>query len=108
MILWAPLLLAVSLVLPHAGMSFGQDLGWHSPVIDGLFAGAVVVLIAFVILELQVAEPIVDFKLFRNRLFAVALFSSFLCFLSLFAVMFLMPFYLEDLLALSTDEAGSS
>ncbi len=100
------LLLAVSLGCLMLGLSFGQDLGWHSPVIYGLFAGAVAVFLIFVMWEFQVAEPIVDFKLFRNRLFAAALFSSFLCFLSLFAVMFLMPFYLEDLLALSAEEAG--
>ena len=100
------LLLAVGLCCLMLGLSFGQDLGWHSPVIYGLLAGAVAVAITFVMVEFHVAEPIVDFKLFRNRLFAAALFSSFLCFLSLFAVMFLMPFYLEDLLGLSAEEAG--
>ncbi len=99
-------LLSVSLACLMLGLSFGQDLGWHSFIILGLFAAALALLIGFISNELHVSQPIVDFSLFRNRLFSAAILSSFLCFLSLFAVMFLMPFYLEDLLALSPHEAG--
>jgi predicted MFS family arabinose efflux permease len=81
-------------------LSFGQEVGWRSGVIIGLFVAAVVLLAVFVLHERRVAQPIVDFSLFRNRLFTAAITSTFLCFLSLFAVMFLMPFYLEELLAL--------
>ena len=52
------------------------------------------------------AHPIVDLSIFRNRLFSAALVSSFLSFLSIFAVMFLMPFYLEDLLFFQPGHAG--
>lgn len=99
-------LLSGSLSCLMLGLSFGQDLGWHSVIILSLFAAALALLAAFIINERYVTQPIVDFSLFRNRLFSAALFSSFLCFLSLFAVMFLMPFYLEELLALSPHEAG--
>jgi EmrB/QacA subfamily drug resistance transporter len=99
-------LLSASLLCLMLGLSFGQDLGWGSFTILGLFAGAVALLLAFIINELNVAQPIVDFSLFRNRLFSAAILSSFLCFLSLFTVVFLMPFYLEDLLALPAQEAG--
>jgi EmrB/QacA subfamily drug resistance transporter len=87
-------------------LSFGQEAGWRSGAIIGLFMAAVVLLAVFVIHERHVAQPVVDFSLFRNRLFSAAITSSFLCFLSLFAVMFLMPFYLEELLALPVHLAG--
>ena len=99
-------LLSVSLCSLMLGLSFGQDLGWQSLIILGLFAAALALLVAFALHELQSRQPIVDFQLFRNRLFSAAVFSSFLCFLALFAVMFLMPFYLEELLALPPHEAG--
>ena len=63
-------------------------------------------LAGFIFRERRVAQPVVDFSLFHNRLFTASLISSFLCFLALFAVMFLMPFYLEELLALPVQVAG--
>jgi EmrB/QacA subfamily drug resistance transporter len=87
-------------------LSFGEEAGWLSYPIVGLFVAALVLLIGFIIHEMHEPQPIVDFSLFRIRLFTVAIASSFLCFLSLYAVMFLMPFYLEELLALPAHVAG--
>jgi EmrB/QacA subfamily drug resistance transporter len=100
------ILLSVSLCCLMLGLSFGQEAGWRSFTIVGLFVAALVLLAGFIIHEKHVTQPIVDFSLFRNRLFTAAIVSSFLCFLSLFAVMFLMPFYLEELLALPVHLAG--
>jgi EmrB/QacA subfamily drug resistance transporter len=100
------ILLSVSVSCLMFGLSFGQEAGWRSFAIIGLFVAALVLLVAFIIHEKHVTQPIVDFSLFRNRLFTAAIASSFLCFLSLFAVMFLMPFYLEELLALPVHLAG--
>ncbi len=88
------------------GLSFGQETGWGSFTIVGLFVATGLLLAAFIIYEKRETQPIVDFSLFRNRLFTAAIISSFLAFLSLFAVMFLMPFYLEELRALPVHVAG--
>lgn len=100
------ILLSVSVSCLMLGMSFGQEAGWRSCIIIGLFVATLVLLAAFIIHERRVTQPLVDFALFRNRLFTAAIASSFLCFLSLFAVVFLMPFYLEELLALPVHLAG--
>jgi EmrB/QacA subfamily drug resistance transporter len=100
------ILLWVSVTCLMLGLSFGQEAGWRSFTIIGLFVAAAVLLAAFIIHERRIPQPIVDFSLFRNRLFSAAIVSSFLCFLSLFAVVFLMPFYLEELLALPVHLAG--
>ncbi len=88
------------------GISFGQEAGWSSSVIVGLFSAAAILLAAFLAAEARVEQPIVDFSLFRNRLFSSAVGSSFLSFLALFAVTFLMPFYLEELLSFPPWQAG--
>lgn len=88
------------------GMTFGQEAGWSSGVIIGLFCASVVLLVLFVFTEKRVSQPIVDLSLFRIRLFAASLVSSFLSFMALFAVMFLMPFYLEELRGFTPDHAG--
>ncbi|MHB8068111.1 MAG: MFS transporter [Desulfobaccales bacterium] len=104
--LWGAVLLAAGSCSLMLGLSFGQEWGWHSFRIMGLFAASLALLGAFIINERFAAQPVVDFSLFRNRLFSASIATSFLCFLALFAVMFLMPFYLEELLALSPHEAG--
>jgi EmrB/QacA subfamily drug resistance transporter len=100
------ILLCAGLTSLMLGMTFGQEAGWDSPIIIGLFSASVVLLVLFGIVEKRVSQPIVDLSLFRIRLFAAALASSFLSFMALFAVMFLMPFYLEELRGFAPDHAG--
>ncbi len=99
-------LLSAGMTFLMLAMSFGQEVGWRSPAIAGAFVSVAVLLVAFVLVEKHVAHPIVDLSIFSNRLLTAALVSSFLSFLSLFAVMFIMPFYLEELLSLRPDHAG--
>lgn len=49
----------------------GERLGWTSPVVLGSFAGAAVTLTCFVLVERRVARPLMDLRLFADRLFAV-------------------------------------
>lgn len=99
-------LLAIGLASLTLGLSFGTEIGWGSPLLIGLLALAVVTLAAFVVVEARVTDPIVEFRLLRNRVFASANVSLVLSFLALFAVSFLMPFYLEELRQFSTLQAG--
>lgn len=99
-------LLACGLTCLMLGLSFGEEAGWDSWLILGLLGSALSLLTVFFTHEQRIDHPIVDLSLFRNRLFSAAMVSSLLSFLALFAVMFLMPFYLEELLALPTHQAG--
>jgi EmrB/QacA subfamily drug resistance transporter len=99
-------LLAASIICLMVGLSFGQELGWHSGTIMGLFAAGAVLFALLLLIERHMAQPIMDLALFRNRLFTAAISSSFLSFLALFAVTFLLPFYLEQLRLFPAGEAG--
>lgn len=48
------------------------SLGWTSSLILGLFAGSVILLIAFLLVEARVPEPMLPLELFANPLFSVA------------------------------------
>lgn len=99
-------LLAVGLASITLGLSFGQEWGWSSvPLIVSLAVG-VVALVTMVFVEGHVSAPVVDLGLLRDRVFASANVSLVLSFLALFAVSFLLPFYLEELRGFSTLEAG--
>jgi EmrB/QacA subfamily drug resistance transporter len=70
-------------------------LGPTSPKIISLFVLAVVLLGLFVITELRVKYPLVDLKMFRSFTFSAGNLTGMLSYYVLFAIMFLMPFYLE-------------
>lgn len=103
---WGAVLLGVGLACLTAALSFGQELGWTSPLfIAGIVIGVVALgLLPYV--ERRVANPIIDTKLLRNRVFLSANLSLVLSFLALFAVSFLMPFYLEQLRGFPTQIVG--
>jgi EmrB/QacA subfamily drug resistance transporter len=99
-------LLALGLLALTLALSFGQEWGWLSPGVIGLLVGSAILLSAFVFVEGRVPDPVVDLTLLRDRVFLSAGLSSLLSFLALFAVSFLLPFYLEELRGFSTEQAG--
>ena len=84
----------------------GQDLGWTSPEVLGLFLAFLVLMAAFVWVEAHAAQPMIDLGLFRIRAFAAGNASVIIAFGGLFTAMFLMPFLLEDAAGFSPAEAG--
>lgn len=60
-------ILSVGLVAVLLAISEGQTWGWGDGKTVGLLIGGAVALIAFVFVELRVAEPLIDVRLFRNR-----------------------------------------
>jgi MFS family permease len=69
-------------------------------------AGSLLALVVLILVERRVPSPIIDFSLFTNRIFVSANVSLVLTFVSLFAVSFLLPFYLVQLRGFSLTTAG--
>jgi EmrB/QacA subfamily drug resistance transporter len=88
------------------GVSKGGLSGWNDTlVIVGLLAAAVL-LPAWVLIERRSRAPMLDLKLFNNRLFAAATASAFINGLARFALMFLFVFYYQGAQSNSPIEAG--
>ncbi|MDA8165740.1 MAG: MFS transporter [Desulfobacteraceae bacterium] len=85
----------------------GVKLGWSSHAILMYFASGIVLMTAFVITELKVEYPLIDLKLFRNPTFALGNLTGMMSYYVLFAVMFMLPFYLEKVLGYSIVLTGS-
>ncbi|HEV2582650.1 MAG TPA: DHA2 family efflux MFS transporter permease subunit, partial [Ktedonobacteraceae bacterium] len=100
------ILLAIGLVCLTLGLSFGQEWGWGSPLLIGTIVVSACAFVALGIVEQRVKDPIIDFSLLHNRVFLSANVSLVLNFLALFAVSFMLPFYLEELRGYSVIEAG--
>jgi EmrB/QacA subfamily drug resistance transporter len=60
-------LLSGGLISLLVGLTEGESWGWSSSPILGLFAAAAVFLVAWVALELRVAEPMVDMRMLSHR-----------------------------------------
>ncbi|MBI5546803.1 MAG: MFS transporter [Deltaproteobacteria bacterium] len=87
-------------------LSHGEAWGWSSVRTVGFLASAVVLLGGFVAIERSAASPMLDLSLFAARGIRAAVGSALLNYVCVYAVMFLVPFYLLRLRAFSPSEAG--
>lgn len=87
-------------------MTTGNKTGWLSPPILAPFTGAAGMLAAFVWWELRSSAPMLDLRLFKGKTFSLGVSAAFLTFLGSSAVLFLMPFYLQNVLGYSARTAG--
>ena len=94
------------LVVLLLAMTTGNKAGWLSPVIIAAFAGAVMMLAGFIWWELRTNAPMLDLRLFKGKTFTLGVSAAFLTFLGSSSVIFLMPFYLQDVLGYSAKVAG--
>ena len=76
-------------------ISMGKDLGWTSIPVMSLIGAFLAGSALFIFVEKKAPHPLVDLDLFRIRLFACALCAAVTLFISLFCMIFLMPFYLK-------------
>ncbi len=77
-----------------------------TPMIITYLAIAVVFLAIFAITELRVRFPLIDFNMFKNGLFLLGNMTGMLSYYVLFGILFLMPFYMENVLKFSAGAAG--
>jgi EmrB/QacA subfamily drug resistance transporter len=94
-------LVALMLVLNQ-----GSEWGWTSPLILGLAVLAVTLIAVFIWYELRRPAPMLDLSLFRVPLFSAATASAVLNYISIYSLIFLMPFYLIQGRSLNPAQAG--
>ncbi|MFJ7199356.1 MULTISPECIES: MDR family MFS transporter [unclassified Streptomyces] len=73
----------------------GNEYAWGSPVILGLFAGGLVALALFCLVEFRAAEPMLPMRLFRNPVFTVCSVLSFIVGFAMLGAMIFLPTYLQ-------------
>ncbi len=84
----------------------GQTYAWDSAVIIGLFAGAVVLLAGFVLVELRAQEPMLPMHLFRNPVFTVCSTLSFIVGFAMLGALTYLPTYLQYVDGVSATMSG--
>jgi predicted MFS family arabinose efflux permease len=77
------------------GLTQGQEWGWTSPLILGLFALALLMFAVFTWLELKTRDPIVRLSMFRNRGVLDASVTAIFIGFCMFLLFQTLPFFLE-------------
>jgi EmrB/QacA subfamily drug resistance transporter len=88
------------------GLFRGNDWGWSSGRIIGLFAAAAALLVAFVLLELRRPAPMADLRLFKVPTFTGAQITAFAISSAMFAQFLFIPLYIENVLGYSAVATG--
>ncbi|HEX3509700.1 MAG TPA: MFS transporter [Solirubrobacteraceae bacterium] len=84
----------------------GNEKGWGSTQIVSFLVGSVVLMLAFLVLELRQSRPMLDLSLFRRPAFAGASIVAFAISSSMFAMFLYLTLYIQDVLDYSPLQAG--
>lgn len=88
------------------GLTQGQGRGWGNPAVLALFAAGLALLAAFIGVELRVPAPMIQLAMFRSRAFSASLLVSYLTFIALSGQLFVLPFFLQDVLRFEPWQMG--
>ena len=83
-----------------------NDLGWTSIQTVGLFAGAVALLVGFVVWELRTAEPLMSFSIFRIRTVTGANVAGLILGTAMFSMFLMLTLYMQQVLVYSAMKTG--
>lgn len=84
----------------------GNTYAWGSAVIIGLFAGSLVLLAAFVLVELRAEEPMLPMHLFANPVFTICSVLSFIVGFAMLGALTYLPTYLQYVDGVSATMSG--
>ncbi|MFI0406409.1 MFS transporter [Actinomadura sp. 3N508] len=88
------------------GLESGGRYGWTDPSVLAVFALAAVALACFVVVERWAPDPMIDLRLFRNRVFTGGLLSQMLYGIGFNGMIFYSATFLQRFLGFSAPEAG--
>ena len=94
-------LFTIAIILLFSGVSEGEVNGFGRLVVILLFIASIVFFALFLKRENSTAQPMLDINLFKNRLFSLSVFCSFITFFVLSSCTLMLPYYFQDLRGMS-------
>ena len=99
-------LAAIGLACLVLFLTLGGRVGWLSPLVALLGIGAAATLSLLARFERSVAHPILDPRMLTHPLLVPVITASFLMFMSTFVNLFILPFYVSDVLGVDARALG--
>jgi EmrB/QacA subfamily drug resistance transporter len=81
---------------------------WGSPLTLGLFAASAVMLAGFVLTALRAGNPVLELRLFRNRVYATAIPALFFVGAAFISLVVFLPLFMVNVIGVSATQAGVS
>src|SRR5258708_6202910 len=104
---WGIALLAAGVGSLQVVLEKGETEDWFAtPYISVLTAATILSGIAFIWRELSTDHPVVNFRILKNRSFAVGIVTSFLLGFSLYGSVFIFPVFCQNLLGFNAQQTG--
>lgn len=96
---FTPLLLALSWA--------GTKYAWSSNEIIGLLAFSFIALALLIIVELRAKEPIIPLHYFKNSVFSVGVFASFIMSIAMFGTIMYIPLFVQGVIGATATDSGA-
>ncbi|HWQ43193.1 MAG TPA: DHA2 family efflux MFS transporter permease subunit [Desulfosporosinus sp.] len=87
-------------------LSKGNQMGWGDPVIVVMLLVGIVSLLVMVVHELQCPEPVLDIRLFKNKLFTLSTITSSFIQVAMVVVVYLFPVFMQSVLGQTAMQTG--
>ena len=91
----------LGLVLFLLTISYAPRVGWTSPLILAAFPIVIVIIGIFIRWELRTQSPLLDVRMFQNKIFSVGIACKFILFIGMSGIRFLMPIFLQGIVGMS-------
>ncbi|CAI8750979.1 MULTISPECIES: DHA2 family efflux MFS transporter permease subunit [Priestia] len=88
------------------GFSEAGNDGWTDPVVFSTIIGGAVLLIIFVLQQIKSEKPLLDMRVFKYNIFSLSNIISIAITISMYAGMFLLPIYLQNIRGYSAFDSG--
>jgi MFS transporter, DHA2 family, multidrug resistance protein len=100
-------LMALALATLQVILDRGQEVDWFAAPWIGWFAAiSIAALVAFIVREIRIPEPIVNLRVFRDRNFLVGTLLIFMVGLALYSAITMLPLYLQTLMGYPALQSG--
>ncbi len=88
------------------GFSYAGDKGWGSSIVYVSLAVGVVGLVLLIFRQLRLDKPMLDFKIYKHKRFALSSGIQVVLNMSMYSAMILMPIYLQNIRGISAFDSG--
>lgn len=100
------LLFMVAITSVFIGLNRAQNLGLTHLITLALLGVSMLSFFLFIVVERLKAHPLLELKIFENKLFSLSIFCGFITFVAVFCNNIMQPFYLQYVLNFSPAKAG--
>lgn len=88
------------------GFSSAGNYGWSSPVVIGTLIVGAISLTVFILRQLKLVQPILEFRVFKNKTFTITTAIGMIAFVGLIGAETILPIYMQNMAGFTALESG--